>query len=114
MQGIPEAECRERVATLQGWLVEQDMAGLIACSGPRHHIWGQTGHVGYLSNWANLDRSVDVAVVLARSHYLDVDDFLLREGRRADRCKDHRRDYSLDHLFPSCWPKVEGSFPQRH
>src|SRR5262249_16847088 len=32
----------------------------------RIHQWAQTGHVGYLSNWSNLDRITDAMVVVPR------------------------------------------------
>ena len=40
---------------------------MFAYSPPFCHLWGQTGHVSYLSGWANQDRLGDSAVVIPAS-----------------------------------------------
>ena len=47
----------------------EGLGALFVYSPPMEHKWGQTGHVSYLSGWANHDRIVDSAVVvLAEGH----------------------------------------------
>ena len=45
---------------------ERDLAGVVVYSAPKIHQWNQTGHVGYLTNWSNLDRITDVMVLVPR------------------------------------------------
>ena len=37
---------------------------MVVYSAPRIHQWSQTGHVGYLTNWSNLDRLTDTMVMV--------------------------------------------------
>ena len=49
---------------VRNFLQEQDLGALFVYSPPMAHSWAQTGHVSYLSGWANRDRIVDSAVVV--------------------------------------------------
>jgi len=62
--GIPEAEFASRVAKVRKFVVARDLGALVVFSASRSSIWYQTGHVGYISNWSNLDRVFDTMVVL--------------------------------------------------
>ena len=53
-----------RYKKVRAFLEEQGLGALIVYSPPAQHQWGQTGHVAYLSGWANLNRLVDSAVVV--------------------------------------------------
>ena len=53
-----------RHAKIRAFLKEHDLGALFAYSPPAEHKWGQTGHVSYLTGWANHDRIVDSAVVI--------------------------------------------------
>ena len=55
------ASRHERVAE---FLRQRDLGALLVYSMPVEHKWGQTGHVSYLTGWANHDRIVDCAVVV--------------------------------------------------
>ena len=54
----------ERFNGVRGFLEEQGLGALFVYSGPEAHQWSQTGHVSYLSGWANHDRIGDSAVVV--------------------------------------------------
>ncbi len=54
--GIPSSEFRARIERVRDFVLDKDLGGLLAYSSPRAHMWHQTGHVGWLSNWANRDR----------------------------------------------------------
>ena len=63
-----DAEVLEaRYAKIRAFLERQDLGALFVYSPAAEHKWGQTGHVPYLSGWANHDRIVDSAVVVPRS-----------------------------------------------
>jgi len=53
-----------RFDKIRDFLEERGLGALFAYSPPHEHKWGQTGHVSYLSGWANHDRIVDSAVVV--------------------------------------------------
>ena len=53
-----------RFQKIQEFLEEEDIGALFVYSPPIEHKWGQTGHVSYLSGWADHDRIVDSAVVV--------------------------------------------------
>jgi Xaa-Pro aminopeptidase len=63
-RSITEEECRQRTAKVQKFAVEQGLGAVVAFSMNRYAVWNQTGHVGYISNWNNLDRTADCAVVV--------------------------------------------------
>ena len=63
---IPRAGFAERIDQVAAFARERDLAGVIVHSAPRIHQWSQTGHVGYLTNWSNLDRITDAMVVVTR------------------------------------------------
>ena len=46
------------------FLEDRNLGAIFVYSPPTEHKWNQTGHVSYLSGWANHDRIVDSAVVL--------------------------------------------------
>ena len=53
-----------RFEKIRAFLVDQDLGALLVYSPPAVHQWGQTGHVGYCTGWANTDRVADTAVVV--------------------------------------------------
>ena len=53
-----------RYKKIRAFLENQDVGALFVYSPPVEYKWGQTGHVSYLSGWANHDRIVDSAVVV--------------------------------------------------
>ena len=60
-----DAETLEaRYEKIRAFLEDQRLGALLVYSPPAQHQWGQVGHVGYLTGWANLDRVVDSAVVV--------------------------------------------------
>ena len=61
---VSAAELKARHDRIRAFLDEQCLGALFVYSPPAEHKWGQTGHVSYLSGWANHDRIVDSAVVL--------------------------------------------------
>ena len=63
---IPRSLFDQRIERVQAFAVERNLAAVFVFSSPRIHQWSQTGHVGYLTNWSNLDRTVDTAVIVPR------------------------------------------------
>ena len=61
---IPSTTYERRFGAIQQFLDEEGLGALFAYSPPMEHKWGQTGHVSYLSGWADHDRLVDSAVVV--------------------------------------------------
>ena len=61
---VAAEEFKLRHERLQAFLRENDLGALLAFSPPAEHKWTQTGHVAYLSGWANYDRIVDSVVVV--------------------------------------------------
>jgi Xaa-Pro aminopeptidase len=61
---ITSGESRERVGKVQKFVQEKELGALLVYSGPKAHMWYQSGHVGYLTNWSSLDRSTDAIVVI--------------------------------------------------
>jgi len=53
-----------RYAKTRAFLENENLGALLVYSPPAEHKWGQTGHVSYLTGWANHDRIVDSAVVV--------------------------------------------------
>ena len=53
-----------RYSQVRSFLKKEGLGALFAYSPAAEHKWGQTGHVSYLSGWANHDRIVDSAVVV--------------------------------------------------
>lgn len=53
-----------RYGAIRNFANDQDLGALFVYSPPMANMWGQTGHVSYLSNWASHDRIVDSAMVL--------------------------------------------------
>jgi Xaa-Pro aminopeptidase len=63
-QPIAASEFAERCRRVQAFLTENELGALMVYSPAHEHKWGQTGHVAYLSGWANCDRIVDTVVVV--------------------------------------------------
>ena len=53
-----------RYGRIREYLQAQNIGALLAYSTPPEHKWGLTGHVSYLSGWANHDRISDTFVVV--------------------------------------------------
>lgn len=86
---IPESEFQQRLENVRGFAVQRDLAGVVVYSQPKIHQWSQTGHVGYLTNWSNLDRMTDSMVVVPR----EGDPVLLVSGV----------DFMRDQIEPVSW-----------
>ena len=63
---IPASEFEQRIEQVRQFTQERNLSAVVAYSSPKIHQWSQTGHVGYLTNWSNLDRIVDTVVVVPR------------------------------------------------
>lgn len=61
---ISVREFEDRHEKVRTFLRERDLGALFAYSPPIEHKWAQTGHVSYLSGWANHDRIIESAVVI--------------------------------------------------
>ena len=61
---IFENEFRQRIRKIKLFLEEENLGALLVFSGPACHMWHQTGHVSYLSNWYNFDRITDSMVMV--------------------------------------------------
>ena len=86
---IPESQFQDRLERVRGFALANDLAGVVVYSQPKIHQWSQTGHVGYLTNWSNLDRMTDAMVVVPR----DGDPVLLVAGV----------DFMRDQIEPVSW-----------
>ena len=53
-----------RLQEVRAFLEAENLGALVVYSPAAEHKWGQTGHVSYLTGWANHDRIVDTAVVV--------------------------------------------------
>ena len=63
---IPRSQFEQRIERVRRFAIERDLSAVVVYSSPKIHQWSQTGHVGYLTNWSNLDRIVETAVVVPR------------------------------------------------
>jgi len=63
-RSITAGECRERTERVRAFAAERGLAAVVAFSATRAAMWNQSGHVGYISNWSNLDRNSECAVVI--------------------------------------------------
>jgi len=61
---ISPQEFEGRHENVRAFLRDNDLGALFAYSPPIEHKWAQTGHVSYLSGWANHDRIIESAVVI--------------------------------------------------
>ena len=61
---VSDEECESRVEKVRAFVRERDLGALLVYSGPKAHMWYQTGHVAYLTNWTNLDFFADAIVVV--------------------------------------------------
>ena len=61
---VSAAELESRYEKVRAFLETQGLGALIVYSPASEHKWGQTGHVSYLTGWANHDRIVDAVVVV--------------------------------------------------
>ncbi len=86
---VPESQFRQRIARAYELASEHYLSAVVVYSAPRIHQWTQTGHVGYLTNWSNLDRITDSMVVVSR----DAEPVLLVAGV----------EYMLDQIREVSW-----------
>lgn len=63
-RSITEEECRQRTEKVKAFARQQGLGAVVAYSMNRYAVWNQTGHVGYISNWNNLDRTADCAIIV--------------------------------------------------
>ena len=61
---VSQEELEARYAKVRAFLGDRGLAALVVYSPAAEHKWGQTGHVSYLTGWANHDRIVDSVVVV--------------------------------------------------
>ncbi len=86
---IPEAEFQRRLERVRGFALERNLAGVVVYYQPKIHQWSQADHVGYLTNWSNLDRMTDSMVIVPR----EGDPVLLVSGV----------DFMRDQIEPVSW-----------
>lgn len=63
---ITEQEFRARVDRVRNFMAENKLGSVIIFSVPWGHLWHQTGHIGYISNWASRDRNVNSIIVVTK------------------------------------------------
>lgn len=63
---VPESQFNDRIERVRAFAEEHNLGAVAIYSAPRLHQWTQTGHVGYLTNWSNLDRVTDTVAVVPR------------------------------------------------
>ncbi len=63
---VPESQFRERLSKVRDFADSNNLSAVVVYSAPQIHQWAQSGHVGYLTNWSNLDRLVESMVVVPR------------------------------------------------
>ena len=63
---VPASEFARRIEQVRRFAHDRGLGAVVAYSAPTIHQWTQSGHVGYLSGWSNLDRIVDTMVVVPR------------------------------------------------
>ncbi|MAE66838.1 MAG: hypothetical protein CMJ18_21480 [Phycisphaeraceae bacterium] len=61
---ITETEFSNRASRMKQFARSQDLGALVVYSTSRSHIWYQTGHVSYISGWADRDRIFDTMIVV--------------------------------------------------
>lgn len=86
---IPESQFRDRCKQVAQFAAQRGLGAVVAYSAPRIHQWTQTGHVGYLTNWSNLDRVTDTMVIVPMTG----EPVLLVSGV----------EYMLDQIAEVCW-----------
>ena len=64
---VPESQFRDRLEKVREFADVNNLSAVVAYSAPTIHHWAQSGHVGYLTNWSNLDRLADTMVVIPRT-----------------------------------------------
>lgn len=63
-ESITPKEYEARIQKVRSFLAEQNLGALFVYSPAKVNQWNQTGHVSYLSGWANHGRIVDSAVIV--------------------------------------------------
>jgi len=61
---IETAEYQWRYKRIRQFLEAQHLGALVAYSPPMEHKWARTGHVSWLTGWANHDRTNDTLVIV--------------------------------------------------
>ncbi len=61
---IPRSEFDQRIENVRKFARDRNLSAVVVYSAPKIHQWNQTGHVGYLTNWSNLDRITDAMVLV--------------------------------------------------
>jgi Xaa-Pro aminopeptidase len=61
---VPVSEYQARIEKVRSFAEEKGFSAVIAYSGPKIHMWYQTGHVAYLSGWSKLDLQTDTMVLV--------------------------------------------------
>ena len=113
--GISTAEYQSRIDKIQKHLVSKDLGALVAFSTSRSHIWYQTGHVSYLSNWADCDRICDSMVVVPKEGdpvmLLSGLPYMVTRAQETSWIKDIRIVAALDPSAPAP-PRLTNTFGQ--
>ena len=63
---VPESQFNDRLEKVREFADQNDLSAVVVYSAPTIHHWAQSGHVGYLTNWCNLDRLAETMVVVPR------------------------------------------------
>ena len=63
---VPESQFNDRLEKVREFADQNDLSAVVVYSAPTIHQWAQSGHIGYLTNWCNLDRLADTMVVVPR------------------------------------------------
>jgi len=110
---IPKREFRGRVSKVQQFLVSKGLGGLVVFSTSRAHIWYQTGHVSYISNWSDLDRIGDMIVVVPAqgepAMLLSGLPYMIKRGQEVSWIQDIRLVGAFDSSAPAD-PRVAKTF----
>lgn len=61
---ISKDEFEKRAEKVNFFLRDKKLGGVAVFSVPWGHLWHQTGHIGYLSNWAGRDRNVNSIILI--------------------------------------------------
>lgn len=61
---IAKEEFMKRLNAVREFAKDEELGGVAVFSVPWGHLWHQTGHIGYLSNWASRDRNVNSMIVI--------------------------------------------------
>ena len=113
--GISTDEFRGRITKIQDHLASKELGALVAFSSSKAHIWYQTGHVSYLSGWADWDRICDSMVVVPLEGdpvmFLSGLPYMARRAKETSWLEDIRTVAALDPSAAAA-PRLTNTFGQ--